>query len=63
MEEFMGFIRGAWNGEVWLEWVDTLLTMMWEPPVDGEFDEFRSEWVRVLLEGGKAAGLSGYERR
>jgi hypothetical protein len=59
----MVFIGEAWKGELWLEWVDMLLTMMWDPPVDWDFEEFRSEWVRVLLEGGKSAGLSGYERR
>jgi hypothetical protein len=54
---------GPWNRETWLEWVDLLVAMMWEPPEDWEFEEFRSEWVRVLLEGGKAAGLSGYVQR
>jgi hypothetical protein len=39
----------------WLEWVDMLLTMIWEQQADWEFDEFRSEWVRILMDGGKAA--------
>ena len=59
----MGFIGEAWSRELWLEWLDMLLTMMWDPPDEWAFDEFRSEWVRVLLEGGKAAGLSRSEKR
>jgi hypothetical protein len=63
------FYGEHWGSELWIEWAWMLLAMQWEgagrsmPEEWGEWDEFRAEWFRGLIDGGKECGFVVYEKR
>lgn len=57
-------IGEPWNAETWGAWLDALLFLAWEGAGHGpmpdewhEWDSFRGEWVRALLQAGKEDGF------
>jgi hypothetical protein len=57
----MVFVGELWNSDTWGDWLDALLFLAWEGAGGGprpiewhEWNDFRGEWCRALLDGGKA---------
>jgi len=58
-----------WDRELWLEWSDMLMGQFWEgvgqpsPDEMNDWNEFRAEWYRALMDGGNESGFVGQTTR